>query len=65
MRQSVLRLLLAATVFVCLLTGSTPAGASSSAGLAISQIYGGGGNANAPYLNDYVELFNRGAPTSR
>src|SRR5215213_4127632 len=24
----------------------------------ISQVYGGGGNANAPYLNDYVELFN-------
>jgi endonuclease G, mitochondrial len=26
----------------------------------ISQIYGGGGNAGATYLNDYVELFNRG-----
>ncbi len=26
----------------------------------ISQIYGGGGNAGAPYTNDYIELFNRG-----
>jgi DNA/RNA endonuclease G (NUC1) len=26
----------------------------------ISQIYGGGGNAGATYLNDYVELYNRG-----
>lgn len=27
----------------------------------ISQVYGGGGNSGAPYLNDYIELFN---PTS-
>ena len=27
----------------------------------ISQIYGGGGNSGATYLNDYVELYNRGA----
>jgi hypothetical protein len=27
----------------------------------ISQIYGGGGNGGATYLNDYVELYNRGA----
>lgn len=26
----------------------------------ISQIYGGGGNASAPYQNDFVEIFNRG-----
>src|SRR4029450_12353334 len=26
----------------------------------ISQIYGGGGNSNATYHNDYVELYNRG-----
>jgi len=26
----------------------------------ISEIYGGGGNAGASYLNDYVELYNRG-----
>ena len=28
--------------------------------VAISQIYGGGGISPAPYLNDYVELYNRG-----
>src|SRR5262249_5514828 len=27
----------------------------------ISQVYGGGGNSGAPLLNDYVELYNRGA----
>jgi hypothetical protein len=26
--------------------------------IVISQIYGGGGNVNAPYRNDYIELFN-------
>ncbi len=36
-------------------------GATAAAGMVISQVYGGGGNANATYLNDYVELFN---PTS-
>ena len=30
----------------------------------ISQIYGGGGNAGATYLNDYVELYNRGTGVS-
>ncbi len=29
----------------------------------ISQVYGGGGNSGAPYTNDFVELFNRGATT--
>ena len=29
--------------------------------IVISQIYGGGGNSGAPYRNDFVELFNRGA----
>lgn len=29
-----------------------------SQSVVISQIYGGGGNAGAPYQNDYVELFN-------
>ena len=28
--------------------------------IVISQVYGGGGNAGAPYTNDYIELFNRG-----
>jgi uncharacterized protein len=32
-----------------------------STGLVISQIYGGGGNASAPYTHDFVELYNRSA----
>src|SRR4051812_21925609 len=32
-----------------------------SGDVVISQVYGGGGNANAPYNHDFVELFNRGA----
>ena len=34
--------------------------ASAHAEVVISQVYGGGGNASAPYKNDFVELFNRG-----
>ena len=33
---------------------------AASPGVVISQVYGAGGNANAVYTNDYVELFNRG-----
>ncbi len=32
-----------------------------SPNVVISQVYGGGGNSGAPYKNDFVELFNRGA----
>lgn len=31
--------------------------------LVISQVYGGGGNTSATYLNDFVEIFNRGSRT--
>ena len=31
--------------------------------LVISQVYGGGGNAGAPYKNDFIEIFNRGSTT--
>ncbi len=31
--------------------------------LVISQVYGGGGNSGATYLNDFIEIFNRGATT--
>lgn len=34
------------------------AGALGSATLVVSQVYGGGGNANAPYAHDFIELFN-------
>ena len=31
--------------------------------LAISQVYGGGGNASATYTNDFIEIFNQGKTT--
>jgi hypothetical protein len=35
--------------------------ATGSPDIVISQLYGGGGNSGAQFLNDFVELFNRGA----
>lgn len=43
-----------ATAMVCGLGGT------AQAQVAISQVYGGGGNSGAAYNADYVELFNRG-----
>jgi predicted extracellular nuclease len=34
--------------------------AAAEAGVVISQVYGGGGNAGAVYRNDFIELFNAG-----
>jgi uncharacterized protein len=43
----------------------TPALADFDAEVVISQVYGGGGNAGAPYTHDFVELYNRSdAPVS-
>src|SRR5436189_2775426 len=42
---------------------AAPAAHSASADMVISQVFGGGGNSNAPYSNDFVELFNRGTTT--
>lgn len=39
------------------------ASAQTHAQVVISQIYGGGGNSGATYLNDFVELHNTGAST--
>lgn len=39
--------------------GPTPTRGS----LVISQVYGGGGGTNAPFKNDYVEIFNRSSAT--
>ena len=35
----------------------------TSPNIVISQAYGGGGERNAPYKNDFIELFNRGTTT--
>ena len=38
---------------------------AASSGLVISQIYGGGGNSQAPYSHDFIEIYNGGpAPIS-
>jgi hypothetical protein len=47
-------------VLAAVLLGA-PAAHSASADLVISQVYAGGGNVGASYLDDYVELFNRGS----
>jgi len=41
-------------------TAGRVAQAAGSADIVISQVYGGGGNTNAQYKNDFIELFNRG-----
>ena len=38
-----------------------PAARSASPDVVVSQVYAGGGNAGAPFANDFVELFNRGS----
>jgi hypothetical protein len=50
-------LLLALTLLLLVAPGAQAA----SPDAVISQVYGGGGNSGAPFTNDYVELFNRGA----
>ncbi|HEX9269742.1 MAG TPA: PKD domain-containing protein [Candidatus Limnocylindria bacterium] len=59
-RRSVVAWVAVLAVALCPLALPGRAAAVSS-GVVISQLYGGGGNTGAPYLNDYVELFNRGA----
>src|SRR5262245_27559671 len=40
-----------------------PAAHSASSAMVVGQVFAGGGNANAPYTNDFVELFNGGTTT--
>jgi predicted extracellular nuclease len=40
---------------------AVPSARGASADLVVSQVFAGGGNASAPYANDFVELFNRGS----
>jgi uncharacterized protein len=57
--MSRIRLLAPLLVLAALLAAAGAQGAGS-AGVAVSQVFAGGGNAGAPYTNDYVELFDRG-----
>jgi hypothetical protein len=40
---------------------AVPSARGASPDVLVSQIFAGGGNAGAPFANDFVELFNRGA----
>ncbi|HSC50244.1 MAG TPA: lamin tail domain-containing protein [Gaiellaceae bacterium] len=40
---------------------AAPAALGASPDLVVNQVFAGGGNAGAPYSNDFVELFNRGS----
>ena len=40
---------------------AVPAARGASPDLVVSQVFAGGGNAGAPFANDFVELFNRGS----
>src|SRR5947207_8499854 len=51
------------TLALAALLLAAPAAHSASSDMVISQVFAGGGNANAPYANDFVELFNRGGTT--
>lgn len=50
-------------LLVALLSGllGVPAAHGASPSIVLSQVFAGGGNAGAPYSNDFVELFNRGS----
>ena len=52
--------LLAALLTLAVLVIPAAAGSGTGA-IVISQIFGGGGNAGAPFASDYVELFNKGS----
>jgi hypothetical protein len=52
--------LLALLVSLMLLPAAADAATTN---VVISQVFGGGGNAGAPFRNDYVELFNAGSST--
>ena len=46
---------------VAVMLAPTARGAASD--VVVGQLFAGGGNSNAPFANDFVELFNRGATT--
>ncbi len=63
-RRARLAPLLAAALAAALssaLPVAAPRARAVSADVVVAEVYGGGGNTGAPYLNDFVELHNRGA----
>ena len=67
MGTSLLKLFVSAACLspVVAVVADGPAAQALSADVVISQVFGGGGNAGAPYRTDYIELFNRGTAPSR
>src|SRR4051812_20417866 len=57
----VVSLLVTAALLLAGLPPGLPPAHAASPNVVISQVYGGGGNMDAPFTNDYVELFNRGS----
>jgi hypothetical protein len=53
--------LLALLTVLGALTAVASASGSGAGSIVVSQVFAAGGNSGAPYTNDYVELFNRGA----
>ena len=61
-----MRRVVALVLFVLLVGGgvlAVPTARSASPDIVVSQVFAGGGNAGAPFTNDFVELFNRGSTT--
>src|SRR5579871_1024031 len=54
------KLLVLLTVIGVLAAASSASG-SGAGSIVVSQVFAAGGNTGAPYTNDYIELFNRGA----
>src|SRR4051794_19142759 len=55
------RTLLALTAVLVTPLVALPAAKAASSELVVSQVFAAGGNAGAPFTNDYIELFNRGS----
>jgi hypothetical protein len=53
-------LMAAVTAFATVVVVPAPA-LAVSADVVIAEVYGGGGNSGAPWRNDFIELYNRGA----
>ena len=59
-----MRRTLALLLFALVIVGgalTVPTARSASPDVVVSQVFAGGGNAGAPFTNDFVELFNRGS----
>src|SRR6266498_4061849 len=63
-RRRAQALSLAAALALALLVTLPGSARAADANVAISQVYGGGGNTGAPLANDFVELLNRGTTSA-